>query len=287
MLKFLIIIDVLYSLFNLCFDTGIIPSVWRKATITPIPKDVTKDKRIPLNYRGISLLSVVSKLYSSVLNDRLKKHLEDQELLVDEQNGFRPKRSCEDHLFTSCTIIRNRLLNKLDTFGTFIDIKKAFDFVDRDILLYNLLSNSINGKFYNSIKAILTDTSSCVKLNGMLTDWFPTLSGVKQGDSGLPTIFAFFINDLAEGLKSLNKGVQFNNDTLCCLFYADDILLLSENELDMQDMLNYVHDWCRKWRIIINYEKSKVVHFRNKGKSRSNFQFRIGSSYLMFTDIYK
>ncbi|XP_060570289.1 uncharacterized protein LOC132728635 [Ruditapes philippinarum] len=163
---------------------------------------------------GISLLSVVSKLYSAVLNNRLKKHLEDQELLVDEQNGFRSKRSCEDHVYTSCTIIRNRLLSNLDTFGTFIDIKKAFDFVNRDVLLYKLLSNSINGKFYNSIKAILTDTSSCVKLKGMLTDWFPTLSGVKQGDSGSPTIFAYFINDLAEGLKTLNKGVQFNNDIL-------------------------------------------------------------------------
>jgi hypothetical protein len=57
-------------------------------------------------------------------------------------------------------------------------------------------------------------------------DWYPTLSGVKQGDSGSPTIFAYFINDLAEGFKTLNKGVQFNNDILCCLFYADDIVLL-------------------------------------------------------------
>jgi hypothetical protein len=159
--------------------------------IAPISKDITKDKRIPLNYRGISLLSVVSKLYSAVLNNRLWKHLEDQELLVDEQNGFRSKRSCEDHVYTSCTIIRNRLLTKPDTFGIFIDIKKAFDFVNRDVLLYKLLSNSINGKFYNSTKSILTDTSSCVKLNGMLRDWFPTLSGVKQGDSGSLTIFAY------------------------------------------------------------------------------------------------
>ena len=70
-LKFPIIIDVLHAMFNLCFDTGLLPSIWRKAMITPIPKDASKDKRIPLNYRGISLLSVVSKLYSSVLNNRL------------------------------------------------------------------------------------------------------------------------------------------------------------------------------------------------------------------------
>ena len=65
------IVDTLHSLFNLCFDTGIIPSIWRKAIISPLPKDLMKDKRLPLNYRGINLLSVVSKLYSSVLNKRL------------------------------------------------------------------------------------------------------------------------------------------------------------------------------------------------------------------------
>ena len=66
-LKHPVIIDILHRLFNFCFDTGIIPSIWRKAIITLLPMDLTKDKRIPLNYRGISLLSVLSKLYSSIL----------------------------------------------------------------------------------------------------------------------------------------------------------------------------------------------------------------------------
>ena len=82
-LKFHIIIDVLYALFNLCFDTGILPSIWKMAMIAPIPKDSTKDK--PLNYRGISLLSVVSKLYSAELNNRLLGYLEDERLLAEEQ----------------------------------------------------------------------------------------------------------------------------------------------------------------------------------------------------------
>ena len=64
-------------------------------------------------------------------------------------------------------------MSKKDAFGVFIDLQKAFDFVDRDVLLYKLLSNGIDGKIYNSIKSILSDTSSCIKLNGMSTDWFP------------------------------------------------------------------------------------------------------------------
>ena len=127
------------------------------------------------------------------------------------------------------------LKDKEDTFGVFIDFQKAFDFVDRDILLYKLISNEIYGKFYKSIKSILSDTTSCVKLNGILTDWLPVLSGVWQGDSSSPTIFTFYIDDLIKGLRTLDKGIRFNDYTLCCLTYADDVLILAENENDLQD----------------------------------------------------
>ena len=280
-LKFPIIVDVLHSLFNLCFDTGLLPSLWRKAMITPVAKDATKDKRVPLNYRGISLLSIVGKLYSSVLNNRLLTYLENNRLLAEEQNGFRKQRSCEDHVFCACTLIRDRLKNKQDTFGAFTDFQKAFVFVNRDVLLYKLISNGIDGKFYKS------DTTSCVKLNGILTDWFPVLSGVRQGDSSSPTVFAFYINDLIEGLKALGKGIKFNDYTLCCLTYADDVLLLAENENDLQDLLRFVHEWCRKWRLKINQTKTKVMHFRNKGKVCSDFQFKLGDDIIDYTSMYK
>ena len=99
-LKFPSVIPVIRSLFQLIFDTSIIPSLWRKAIIYPILKDPSSDRRIPMNYRGISLLSCISKLYSAFINNRLKTYLEENELLSDEQNGFRAGRSCEDHVFT-------------------------------------------------------------------------------------------------------------------------------------------------------------------------------------------
>ncbi|VDI36428.1 Hypothetical predicted protein [Mytilus galloprovincialis] len=83
------IIKLLQVLFQFCFDTGKVPSLWRKALIRPIPKGSAIDTRIPLNYRGISLLSVIAKCYSSTLNNRVQKFLEDNGLIVDEQNGFR------------------------------------------------------------------------------------------------------------------------------------------------------------------------------------------------------
>ena len=85
------IIAVLKQLFQLVFDTNIIPSVWRNAVICPILKDLTSDTRIPMNYRGVSLLSCISKLYSAFVNQRLTNYLEDNDVLTDEQNGFRKK----------------------------------------------------------------------------------------------------------------------------------------------------------------------------------------------------
>ena len=117
--------------------------------IFPLLKDPSSDKRVPLNYRGISLLSCLSKLYSAFVNNRLTTYLENNDMLSDKQNGFRAERSCEDHVFTLSSIIRN----KPSVFATFIDLKKAFDFVDRDLLLYKLLLLNIDGKIYNSIKS--------------------------------------------------------------------------------------------------------------------------------------
>ena len=137
------------------------------------------------------------------------------------------------------------------------------------------------------MKSILSDTSACVKLNGRLTDWFPVSSGVRQGDSSSPTIFAFFINDLISGLHNLNMGVTFGENKLCCLTYADDVLLLAESENDMQELLNFVNDWCRKWRLIINLSKSNAMHFRNKGKRRSNFDFKVGNETIDYASVYR
>ena len=85
----------------------------------------------------------------------------------------------------------------MSTFATFIDFSKAFDGVDRKMLLYKLLHSGIDGKLYFIIKALYTLTESCVCVNGVYTDWFLTTMGVRQGDSLSPTLFALFINDLA------------------------------------------------------------------------------------------
>ena len=79
-------------------------------------------------------------------------------------------------------MLNSILSNNPSVFATFIDLKKAFDFIDRDLLLYKLLMAKIDGKMYNSIKSIYVSTTSCIHINGKLTDWFDCKTGVKQGD---------------------------------------------------------------------------------------------------------
>ncbi len=130
------VIGALHAFFQLCFDSGKVPSIWTQSVINPIPKNRTNDPRVPLNYRGISLLSCIYKIYSAILNYRLTKHLDDNSLIHDEQNGFREGRSCVDHIFTLSSIIRNKIQQKQDIYACYVDFRKAFDFLDREMMLF-------------------------------------------------------------------------------------------------------------------------------------------------------
>lgn len=278
---------LLLELFNLFFVKHIIPSLWLKSIIKPIPKSSNYDPRIPLNYRGISLLSTVSKVYTAILNNRIMSYVEAQGLIYDEQNGFREGRSCQDHIFSLTSIIRNRMNNNMDTYAAFIDLRKAFDFVNRDLLLYKLLKYNIDGNMYFAIKQLYSNTKSCVQLNQFRTEWFETTSGVRQGDTLSPTLFTLFLNDVIGEINDLKCGVNIGDFQITCLAYADDIVLLSETEEGLQKLLTHFHKWCCKWRLSINAQKSQIMHFRKSRKNVTKFVFKIGKEVLKITDKYK
>jgi len=279
---------ILLAFFNKCFDAHLVPSVWQKAVISPIPKSSSKDPYVPLNYRGISLLSCFYKLYSSLLNNRISKHCESNKLIVDEQNGFRAHRGCLDHIYSLSSIIRNRMCDNLSTYCAFIDMKKAFDWVNRDLLFYKIMSNfGINGKLYDAIKSVYSSSQACVKLNNYSTDWFDICSGVKQGDTLSPTLFSMYINDLATGVKELNYGVDIDGQNVCILLYADDIVLIAPNESQLQKMLDEVSQWCNKWQMVVNTDKTQVVHFRSRRTGLTPYPFMFDKTTLEKVALYK
>lgn len=113
-------------------------------------------------------------MFSFILNNRLTDYFEDNDDLVDEQNGFRKNRSCELHVLTLNDVIQNRD----STFVTYIDLHKAFDTVDRYLLEYCLLHNGVDRNFYNIFKTIYQNTELCVRIGNYMTKWFPCYLGV-------------------------------------------------------------------------------------------------------------
>ncbi len=185
------------------FQTHIIPSLWIKSIIKPIPKGSTTYPRRPLQYRGIALLSTVYKIYSCNLNNRIVSYMHENGLYAEEQNRFRQGRSCSEHLLGFNHLeIENYKGNKL--LLLFLMLKKPFDRVDRELLLFKLLNLGIKGHINEKIKAIYKEAICCINVNKMLTDWFQTYIGVIQGDTRSPTLFNIFINDLFDDVNFLN-----------------------------------------------------------------------------------
>jgi hypothetical protein len=149
-----IVIYVLHKLFNLCIKTGKVPSMWNRGIITPIPKCSTSDPRDPLSYRAIALAPFAYKFCSGMLNDRLVKCLDEREIIKDEQNGFMKERSTVDHINTITSIIETRKRCKLSTYVAFIDIKKAYDSINRALLFNKLENLGIISKFMFALKGL-------------------------------------------------------------------------------------------------------------------------------------
>ena len=277
---------MLLRLFNICFKNGVIPEAWKKGIINPIPKSSTTDPRDPLGYRGITLAPSSYKLYCSVLNKRLCEWEEENNILHDMQNGFRKHRSTVDHISSLTSIIQTRKLQKRSTFTAFIDFKKAYDTIDRNLLFTKLHDIGIYGKMYQALLSIYKNVQCCVRVNNVCTEWFNVKFGLKQGCLLSPLLFNLYINDLANLLNSLSLGVDIDGENVCALLYADDLVLIASSEGDLQNLLHVLHTWTIENKMTVNLSKSKVVHFRPKCINKSRYVFKCGDDVMEIAENY-
>ena len=141
---------------------------------------------------------------------------------------------------------------------------------------------------YWAISSLFRNPKSRVVLNDIANDWFSCPIGVKQGDTISPTLFAIYINDLAGQLNQSGLGVDIDASLkLSCLLYADDIVLLADDEHDLQALLTIVNTWCSKWRLEVNLLKTNIMHVHKKQKPRSNFNFMFENKTVEYCDQYK
>ena len=156
-----LVIQVYVKLFNLILDSGNIP----ESLLIGIIKPLYKNKGDPLmaeNYRPITIVRCMGKLFTAILNSRLNTFIEENGILNENQCGFRANYSTSDNIFVIHCIIECLRVRKLKTFYAFIDFQKAFDSVWRVGLWSKLLSINITGKIFNIIKNMYKDIKSCV-----------------------------------------------------------------------------------------------------------------------------
>lgn len=294
--SFNVLSDILVLLFNLIFDTGHVPEAWLTGIVIPIYKN-KGDKLDPKNYRPVTLLSCLGKIFTSILNTRMNKFIEDLSLLHENQAGFRSGYATTDHIFSLYALFELISMRRKKLHCAFIDFEKAFDSIHRNSLFYKLIGNSISGKFLCIIQNMYDNVKSYIRHNNECSDIFKCEIGVRQGENLSPVLFSLYLNDLQSYLESCNvKGLEsierdIENELMMyvkilLLLYADDSILLSESGADLQLMLNNFSDYCEIWKLKINVGKTKILIF-GKGRQRDDEKFYLNGEELEKVTSYK
>jgi hypothetical protein len=236
------LLPVFFKLFNIIFDSGIIPDCWSEGIIIPIYKN-RGDYCSPDNYRGITILICFGKLFTTVLNNRLNCYSKHYNILCEEQAGFRKHYSTTDHMFNLKCLIDLYVRCNKPLYCAFIDYRKAFDSVDRLALWHILLQNCVDGKMFKIIRNMYDNAKSCVRKGSQLSEFFYSNVGVRQGENLSLVLFSLFLNDLVEfishaydGLTNICNATHIFLDTeelsvflkLYLLLYADDTVISAE-----------------------------------------------------------
>ena len=185
-------------LFNMVKSSGTIPAGWNKGQITLVHK---KGLREMLgNYRPLTVIIAISGLYSKVLNERLTQVVEKHSLLGEIQNGFRKERCGADNIFVLDTVLWKAKALRQNVHMGFVDISKAYDSVNREILWKRLGSMGFSGEFLTTLKALYTGDSVVCEVNGLTTRPVFLQRGLRQGCSLSPMLFALYIADMGSEL---------------------------------------------------------------------------------------
>lgn len=274
----------LIALFNYIFDSGEYPDSWSVGLINPLHKQSNKSD--PKNYRKITLLSALGKVFESILNNRLcycKTVLNVEDPL---QNGFKPDAQTTDNLFILNAILEKYRALKRPVYVCFVDFKSAFDYVNRHALLYKLLQRGMGGKLFNILRDLFNKAKSRVKWNDTLGDLFENIYGVLQGGVISPSLFKLYLDDLRNYLD--NKRGVFIGTYISHLLFADDLVLIAGTRAGLQSQLDGLGKYCRRWHLILNQSKTKVMVFNKQYEFCSNPEpFFFNDKIIDETDNYK
>lgn len=244
----------LTDLFNNIMTTGNIPVEWKEAMVIILHKKGPKNEM--KNYRPITLLSHCYKIFTKCLQRRITRDLDGMQM--PEQAGFRSGYCTIDHIHSLNQLIEKCQEYKLPIYLLFIDFEKAFDTVFHDKMLEALQESSVDPIYLRAIREMYKNSSSQLRLEAV-GPAFPIERGVRQGDPLSPKIF---IDSLASAFRCLDweeKGICIDGKYLSHLQFADDIVLISQDHQELQDMTHDLIQETKKFGLKINVTKTKAM----------------------------
>lgn len=288
LLKFIIrdISKPLEIIFNKSILEGKIPKEMKIAIVTPIYK--AKRKTDPCNYRPVSLLTTFSKILEKIIYKRLYYFLEINDILYNSQYGFKRNLSTCDAITELIGSVLKNLDNKKFSLVVYLDLSKAFDTVDHNILLEKLYRYGIRGVSHNWFKNYLYEREQIVKINKdnkiTLSDKSMVLTGVPQGSVLGPLLFLIYINDLNNSLEYMHS-INFADDTNLVYSNSDIDELFIDVEYDLENTI----DWFRANKLSVNMDKTCYMIFRPRGNKDEPIlnRLRVGNNILKEVDSTK
>ena len=272
----LLLLDIL----NKSIKHGIFPNDWKHGTVIPIPK--VANPQTVNDLRPITLLPLPGKIMERLIHNKLYPYLENHNILVANQNGFRKQHGTTDTIFKFLGHVVDRMNKKKVTIAIFIDFKKAFDTLDHQILIQKLEKLNISENLHKWFNAYLSNRSQVTFMNGITSPAASLSHGVPQGSILGPMLFNLYINDLP---KVVNNNM---------ILYADDSVIFADSStfgLASQlanDDLTRVHAWCKYYKLSMNASKTKSMYFSPMPPDDiDSIQIRLLDNTIEYVNVYK
>lgn len=260
--------EYILKMYNFCILNQYIPVEWKTGIIITIPKP-NQDHSKTINYRPITMLSVIGKNFENIIKKRLNHTLEDR--IPKYQFGFMQKCSTQQPLTILTNNIQTQSIEGKKSAAVFLDINKAFDSVWHKGLLFKLHQLQCPTYLIHLTKAFLTDRKLKIKINNHLSHEFSPLQGIPQGSPLSPILYNIYCHDIYNHLKTHD----FFDPNSYILQYADDTALISHNTTlqstigQLQALTDNTMTWFHKWRIKPNPSKSQLIIFNHNIKDNS------------------
>ena len=256
---FNVLIDKLVHIFNCSLRHNHFPMAWKSAKVVPLFKGGERED--VSNYRPVSLLPLPGKLLERVVHDRIMDFLNERNFLTSNQGGFRKGYSTVSTIADLTDDLFKGINSGLTTLASFVDLRKAFDTVNQDILLRKLHKAGVRGNPLEWCRNYLTGRRQKTVANGLSSGYLPVTCGVPQGSVLGPLFFLIYVNDLDSILVNCNVKL-----------YADDTVLYQSGEncniaeQKLQASLDVFSRWCSSNALSVNTKKTKLMAFGSRSK---------------------